>query len=274
MTNLIVKWGILLNADKTIFELLQMLQVKGKLYSDIEGAKVSIGQGLNLSGDYYVDKKKIIQFDFLKEAAIPIMTNDDGAVFELVETNKFIIDKKKINKSKQNILSDIGIKMFDSDSTKKIIPILILPRGVSRHYCALNSACAYSSSSVDIYDEYHSNNDILWNLWLFCNSSILWLLREISGRKNLGGGLLKAEAIDLKSLPIYFEFNKSKEIKDIILRIRCREAYATIEEINSEEHKAIDRIVFDYLRIDKTKQVEIIRMLTDTLLARSSKSKT
>ena len=38
----------------------------------------------------------------------------------------------------------------------------------------------------------------------YLNSTLGWLIREISGRKIFGGGMLKAEASDLKSY--YFSY--------------------------------------------------------------------
>jgi hypothetical protein len=112
------------------------------------------------------------------------------------------------------------------------------------------------------------------NLWVFLNSSVAWLLREISGRKNLGGGLLKAEAADLNQFPIYFEFDALSEIADIYSRLRHREALETMEEIDTPEHTRIDSIVFDYLEIPSKFRMEIIETLKNKILERYRKSRT
>ena len=86
---------------------------------------------------------------------------------------------------------------------RRHVPALFMPRGIgSRHYCTFNLCRAYSYSHVELYLP-----DALWGssthycLWLYLNSSLVWLFREIAGRKNLGGGLLKAEATDMAGLP-------------------------------------------------------------------------
>lgn len=127
---------------------------------------------------------------------------------------------------------------------------------------------------MDVYC-YGENTDesIILNLWLFFNSSVGWLVREINGRKNLGGGLLKAEAVDLESIPVYMDFKKTAQIKSIIQELSKRKALGTIEEIDSVEHREIDKIVFDYLGISKSDSTKIIDMLKTKLLEREGKAK-
>jgi hypothetical protein len=124
-----------------------------------------------------------------------------------------------MNAQQRKELSLAGLRLFDRDSTTKEYPALIMPRGVSRHFCCLNKARAYSSSFVDVYVDSKENPEDsvpIINLWLFFNSTIGWLLREISGRKNLGGGLLKAEAADINQFPVYIDFHNQPAIKSVL----------------------------------------------------------
>lgn len=270
-----VKWGILLAADSCVLEVIDALQDKGKLYNQIGDIEVNIGQGLNLSSEHFASSNLISEFAFLKECLIPIMTNVDGAVFELTSTGQSLVDGSKLNSKQKQVLAKNGVKTFDPHSTSKQRPVLILPRGVSRHFCALNSIAAFSSSYVDVYAESgRRTEEVIWNFWLFLNSSILWLLREIGGRKNLGGGLLKAEAIDLKSFPVYLDFGVTDKIKSIFSRLRTREAMPTLAEIETPEHKEIDRIVFDHLELNRPQRDTIHRTLSERITGRATKSKT
>ena len=128
------------------------------------------------------------------------------------------------------------------------IPALILPRGVGdRHYCTFNLCKAFSYSHVECYlpnDLYNSEKH--YCLWLYLNSSFVWLFREITGRKNLGGGLLKAEATDMRALPVDFEFDFAKGAKKVFNSIKNREPMRVREEIHTKEHLFIDEIVADY----------------------------
>ena len=100
-----------------------------------------------------------------------------------------------------------------------------------------------------------------------------WLLREISGRKNLGGGMLKAEATDLKSFPLYLQFNRQQEIIKIYEALSNRQAKDTVEELYSSEHKQIDKLVFDYLGISLDIQKKTVAYLEKIINERCAKSK-
>jgi hypothetical protein len=141
----------------------------------------------------------------------------------------------------------------------------------------MNKAGAFSASFVDVYDSeatLNADSAIALNLWLFLNSSIAWLLREVSGRKNLGGGLLKAEAADLNQFPIYFEFDRVSEVLDVYNRLKNREALETIAEIDTPEHAKIDDLVFTFLKAPEGLRVQTIRTLKNKISERYKKSKT
>ena len=128
------------------------------------------------------------------------------------------------------------------------VPALIMPRGVGdRYYCTFNTCRAFSYSGVELYLP-----DTLWDsnlhycLWAFLNSSFVWLFREITGRRNLGGGLLKAEATDMKTLPIDFDFDFADEAKAVFKVLKGRTPLPLSQEIRTDEHMAIDQMVFDY----------------------------
>jgi len=269
------KWGFLLSASNLSLQILEKMK---KLYVPIEkirNSHLSYGQGLNLTKDYLVDKNIIEGLNIKSDALIPIFTNEDDALFEISHTYKYIINKSKLTQSQKEQLSRNNIRLFDPNFTKKIPPILIMPRGIGRHYCAINQINCYSSSYVDIYDNLGDlNNEIKLNLWLFFNSSVAWLFRELLGRKNLGGGMLKAEAIDLKNFPVYFEYHKSTRIMSILNNIKMRKVLPTIEEISTIEHQQIDDIVFDSLGLADIDRVQIQKELIQIIAMRNSKSST
>ena len=86
--------------------------------------------------------------------------------------------------------------------------------------------------------------------------------------------MLKAEAVDLKSFPIYMEFRRLSDIRSIRHAISKREALDTLSEIGTPEHKHIDTIVFDYLGIDTERRIRLIDILRKKILERTEKSKT
>lgn len=77
------------------------------------------------------------------------------------------------------------------------------------------------------------------------STSLFWLIREIAGRKNLGGGMLKAEAVDIKPFAILFDFPNLQEIKDLYEEACTVQVQNAQDEVSTPLHKKIDTIVFD-----------------------------
>jgi len=269
------KWGTLLSSSNEALLIFSLIDKRGKLLNQLTDYNLSIGQGLNIQKSFVVENKILEKFPFLNKQLIPFMTTEDGAPFVLEKTKRSIIDESHLGQTEIKKLKNADIDVFSSDRTGKIRPILIMPRGVSRHYCTMNPISAYSSSGVDIYDNKGNFHDEMkLNLWLFLNSSIAWLMREITGRKSLGGGLLKAEATDLRDKPIYFDFQRVSDIRKIYEKLRKREAFTTINEIETQEHIKIDEIVFDHLEVPQKQRKIIVELLKKHISGRMMKSRT
>ena len=142
-----------------------------------------------------------------------------------------------------------------SDSRKQRIPALFMPRGVgNRHYCSLNIGKAYTYSHVEVYlPKQMWLSDLHYCLWAYLNSSFVWMYREITGRKNLGGGMLKAEATDMKGLPVGFKFEFGADARRAV-RMHGREPLPIPDEIHSKEHAFLDDLVFEHLGIGDVKE--------------------
>jgi len=269
------KWGMLLASPEEFFSLLDILKTKGTRIDQVKGYHLSIGQGLNLAGDYLVDVKVAKELRIPQSAIIPIFTSDDDAPFDIALTKYALVNRKKLDAQGARSVGQHGYNLFDPDSTSKQQPILIMPRGLGRHFCAFNSIGAFSSSGVDVYDtDGATTEEFRLNLWLCLNSSVCWLWRELSGRKNLGGGMLKAEAVDMKTLPIYVNLNNMRDIRSIFAQLKQRHALETIAEIDSEEHRKIDRLIFEYLGLSEDESKKIVALLKSTITNRTKKSKT
>lgn len=266
-----IKWGTLLYSTSDFLNILKIMFDKGVRIDKFKNVK--IGQGLNISKSLVVTDLDIKQHNIEQNVLIPFFTKQ--ANFEINSIETYLIDESKLKKEKISELKSVGYIFYSSKKTSKKPPKLIMPRGIGRHFCALNQICAYSDSGVDIYDDSNNlSNEQLLNLWCFLNSSVAWLLREISGRKNLGGGMLKAEAVDLKAFPILYEFNAITEIQNIKEILNKREVFDTLTEIDTEEHKKIDKIVFDYLELNEYEREYVISELKSKIISRSQKSKT
>lgn len=263
------KWGILHKADSFVLELLQKLEKRAKSIDKIESrAQFTFGQGLNVPKSTHIPKEvlKINNIDL--KLCYPILYS--GAPFQISKSEWFLVKKDSIDKKTTDRLIANGYTLFEPRQKKP--PVLIMPRGISRHYCCLNSIAAYSLSGVDIYSSIKNNIDKeVFNLWCFFNSTLFWFLREISGRKNLGGGLLKSEAIDLKFFPVYLPLDIKKEKFASLLR---REAMETLDEIDTEDHNMIDEIIYMQLEISIKDRNRCKEYLRNEIVFRTSRSVT
>ena len=240
------KWCLLFDSEDWLIDIFKQLQLNKK------PENYSIGQGLNLSKDYIVDLEIINKLKLSKKSLIPFSSKE--TYYSTNISNKFLIDKNKCSKEELQKLKKEKIKAFDLNLTSKSPPKLFLPRGVSdKHYCTMNLNSSYTDSSVEIYfnKEFKNYDERIINFWAFLNSSLLKLYREISGRKSLGGGLLKAEATDLSNIQIYHEFGEFEQIKKIFNIYQNKEVENVEDTLNDPNFLKLDNVVFKFFDIEK-----------------------
>lgn len=266
-----LKWGIILNSDDLI------INIHKRLFEAEEDNQPSfkIGQGFNLTKEFVVTPQTIDDLNIGRSNLISFFTNDDGAVFTINNTENCLVNSDELTDEQLEVLKAHKIQTISLENLKRNVPNLVLPRGIGRYFCATNPLNSYTSSFVEIYlennDDYERN---LLFLWTFLNSSLGWLIREVSGRKNLGGGMLKAEATDLKNYPIFFNFsNEMPTIKKIYQSLTKRKPEKSIVEIYSKEHIAIDEVVFNKLNFHQKERIETVAKLFDLISYRENKAK-
>ncbi|MFH0890062.1 MAG: Eco57I restriction-modification methylase domain-containing protein [Candidatus Aenigmatarchaeota archaeon] len=261
------KWGLLLFSDNRFLEILSIMNKKGKKLDDLG---YGCGQGLNITKDHLIDMNKMKELGINSKSMVPIMSSEDGAPYNLSKTQFYLINKDKLSSDKLQQIKNQSIKILDKIYSTRLRPNLILPRGIGRHFCCMNEVNAFTTSMVEIYVK-SNDYDKSVRLWTFLNSSLLWLLREISGRKNLGGGMLKAEATDLKNFELYFDLDV-KKCKEIYSMTMGKEAEPALLEIGTTAHKMIDKMVFDYLGLNNNQRSYVIEKLKDVVTRRERRS--
>ena len=235
------KWGVIIRAEK---KLLGIIETISKFEDKSLSSKITIGQGLNLTKSHIVRSQS--------SRTHPYYTSEIGATYCWNNSSCYV--------SKDDI----------SNGRKR--PLLIMPRGIGTHFCSINECSGYTSSYVEVYGDLSYEETL--NIWLFCNSSLFWLLREITGRTNLGGGMLKAEATDLKSIPICFNFNKATEISSLYKTVQDKTIDTNISQtLCNPQHNMIDAIVFKFFGIENEASY-IKTMLLKMVNGRKKKSKT
>ena len=261
------KWGFLFNSDREFINLIQTLNKYGKKEDEINWLK--IGQGLNITKDYVINDIP----DFINnENLIPYLNVDETGCYDWKSTKTYILSNEKLSAEQVKQLNQNKIKVFDEIKSKRNRPSLILPRGVGgKHFCSINTNKGYSASCVDVY---LSQVKYLPNLWIFMNSTLFWLIREMSGRKSLGGGMLKAEAVDLKQFPLYFEFSNIEAIEQIMNETSDIKVLNATDELETAHHKKIDKFIFEELKISEEMQTYITDKFIEKFNDRVNKSKT
>ena len=154
-------------------------------------------------------------------------------------------------------------------------PALMLPRVIgARHFCCYNSINGFSASCVDIYAPkgIELTDDII-RLWLYMNSSLFWLIREIVGRTNLGGGMLIAEAVDLKPFAVLFPISITERVRTLFNSAKEVVISNAQEEICTEIHREIDKTVYDFFEFSLDDREYIANQLIEKINARYNKTK-
>ena len=238
-TNGQIKWGHLFSMPSSFQEIFGLMS---DMQDTTSRPTIQFGQGVN----------------------VPMSRlNIDGAeVGILLKDVRFVAES----------VNDFLCRQDVSDRRLAKAPALTLPRGIGdRHYCTFNLCKAQSFSAVELYllDESLWESDLHYCLWVYLNSSVVWLFREITGRKNLGGGMLKAEATDMKVLPIAFSFDFGQAAREVFQALKLREPLAVSQELITEEHKAIDGMIGNFFGFDSDQ----LKYVQDVLLEKVDERK-
>ena len=233
------KWGVLFESPPWLLEILNSLRARE---NDNRGVRVHWGQGINEPQHFYMTARDAAsRFDVGADKLHPVFFK--GALFDFSRPEFFLLSAEKFEKEEIKGLRKKDAPIFHAGDARHI-PDLILPRGVGKHYCALNPAQGYSYSGVECRLAPKWRKRATYSVWALMNSSLIWLYREISGRKNLGGGMLKAEATDMRQLGDWLRIpDMEKEARNIFNSLCQREPLPVLKEIGTPEHRAIDKLV-------------------------------
>jgi methylase of polypeptide subunit release factors len=266
-----MKWGFIFITDEKLLSIIEKVSKYGKRIEQTQ--QFSVGQGLNLRKSFVISSTLANTMGINKDDLIPYFVTEESGVYSWDKCTHYLAPKS--NSVKLSILNAYNdVELFDDLATTKRPPVLIMPRGIgARHFCCYNAINGYSSSCVDVY----SNNgneltDDVLRLWIYFNSSLCWLIREFAGRKNLGGGMLKAEAVDLQPFASYFNFPDIDKCQKLFRNSRDQMISNAQIEVNTELHRAIDKIVFDFVELDFQDREYIVNMLTKKVDSRYKKT--
>jgi len=108
------------------------------------------------------------------------------------------------------------------------------------------------------------------------NSTITYSFVEIFGRANLGEGLLTLYGPDISMVPVVYDSNINQKTRDQIVaafaKIKKREVEVISKEVEKEDRKELDRLVFSLLGLDEQEQREIRDSLLQMVKSRLEKA--
>lgn len=260
------KWGFLFRSP------LWSVQLKSKLELIAnENKKIfRFGQGVNLTQDSIVSREIIDTLNIPENYLIPIFHKDKPSYF-YEEPIFYLIDEDLLDKEYKKILKENKLGVYKK--TNRDHPLLILPRGISDiHFSSLNNVNGLSASCVEIYSNTKISNEMYMALWAYTNSSVFWLFRELTGRHNLGQGLLKSEATDMNRLPMPIgKISLNPELEKVFNLHKGKSPSKTVELITDPLHIKLDQMIFDSLEIDEEIRIKIVRQLEFQINTRTKK---
>lgn len=109
------------------------------------------------------------------------------------------------------------------------------------------------------------------------NSSLFALIKELMGKTNFGGGVLKTDGNDIKQFPFLdirkFPTNLENEFENILESLMTIPMTTIIEDINKPAHKKLDDLIFDYLMLSDIERDSVYEELIKLVERRLKKAR-
>jgi len=137
---------------------------------------------------------------------------------------------------------------------------------------AYNARFACYENPGELYGDkrffYISFNKRIGSTKIFLNSTIIPLFIEVEGIVNLGEGAVYTNVYWLKRLPVLLDLHDKSAVSKYHL-LTQQKLGDIFEEIKSEEHQAVDDIIFNVLRLTKIERQflynAVIQLVNDRL---------
>jgi len=105
------------------------------------------------------------------------------------------------------------------------------------------------------------------------NSAVTILFKELAGRVNLGEGALDTAVYEANNINVLEpDLLYNQPIESIESTLASRDILPVDEELQTQEHKAIDNIIFDILCLTKAERDAVYEAVINLVEARLSKA--
>lgn len=178
----------------------------------------------------------------------------------------------------QNISSIAGRKPWYNLNVTRKAPILWIIAHNDRSISFKNTDFVCSDNFFEIYPNDDSHSKSILNC---LNSTYITLFRELYGRTNFGGGVLKTQKPDIEKFPVLLNIDRDFELLN-------REAKSIFQECGIDplsekpiisqkpsplkDRKELDDYIYDVLMIPKEERIEIYKLVCQLVWNRLNKA--
>ncbi len=285
------KWGKYLRAPSVYFKI---LQEKDKLKPLIEQAEIGYGIKTGNNDFFYLDFKAAKSFGLERMFLKPLLRTKDFTRVEAKDkdVNHFVlvVNREKPELRNTNVLKYIqmgevkGInnlstcksrKRWYDIGTRTPASMFWSKLTYQRHIVPFNEAGAFADCNV--YEITPKDESVAKAMCAVLNSNLYALFAELAGQKGLGEGANAMMVYDVERMPVIdlskLDKQTLKALEKALDRLSRRDLGTTLEEINADDHKALDEIVFDVLGLSQKERKEVYSSLKDLVTERTTKAK-
>jgi hypothetical protein len=301
------KWGKYLRAPQIFFKILE--KGKGKLVPLKQVADVRFGIKTGANEFFYLTeeetKKKGIEKEFWMHKDnegnwIPnyviktprecrsivvkpedlkhrvLMIHKDKKDLKRTKVLEYINEGERKGFHKRPTCASRGERWYDLGERK--------PAPININYLINDVARAFTGNFwvSDDFQEIHTND----NIAPFLNSSLFWFLQNLEGRTSFGGGLLKIQTYEFKSILVCHDEKYDNRINEAFMQLVSRPVNsvfielggATPDQISLEkikpDRRELDKIIMgEMLGLTEQEQLEVYRAVVDLVKSRIKRAR-
>ncbi len=105
------------------------------------------------------------------------------------------------------------------------------------------------------------------------NSALTMMFKELYGRVNLGEGVLDTAVYEANQMPILDpELLPLEDAKQVEVQLASRDIKPVDEELETEEHRALDDMIFDVLELTQDERDAVYEAVVELVETRLKKA--
>ncbi len=188
-------------------------------------------------------------------------------------------DKGKVIKGYHNITTVANRKLWYSLGERSIPKILWIIAHNDRSIAFKNKDFLFGDNFFEIYPFDENNID---SIFACLNSTYITLFRELYGRANFGGGVLKTQKPDISKFPVLLDIEYGgelykREVKSIFeeVGINPKLNVPILDQVPNPlpDRLELDNLIFDKIGLDENERIDVYRAVCQLVWNRVNKAK-